>query len=77
MNLNTYTSAYNPEHPDRKQYEEALQRRRKEHLEKVERALYLQWQPCLHDACPECVGTGIRRDGSSCVHCLSFLPRKL
>lgn len=28
-------------------------------------------QQCLHDACPECLGTGVRRDGSSCIHGIS------
>ena len=25
-------------------------------------------QACLHDSCRECFGTGIKEDGSMCVH---------
>lgn len=55
---------------DRKQYEEDLKRRQEEHLRQVNNDPF-NWQPCLHDQCPECVGTGIRRDGSPCVHSIS------
>uniref|UniRef100_A0AAU8GI65 Antitermination protein Q n=1 Tax=Salmonella phage vB_SEnST11_KE23 TaxID=3161174 RepID=A0AAU8GI65_9CAUD len=26
---------------------------------------------CLHDACPQCGGTGVRKDGSLCFHGIS------
>jgi hypothetical protein len=26
---------------------------------------------CLHDACPECQGTGRKRDGQLCIHSIS------
>jgi hypothetical protein len=26
---------------------------------------------CMHGSCPECSGTGIRRDGTYCIHALS------
>lgn len=28
-------------------------------------------QECLHDACPECEGTGTKKDGTPCVHMIS------
>jgi hypothetical protein len=53
---------------DRQQYERGLARRQREHLRQVTDQ---NWQPCMHDQCPECHGTGIRRDGGVCVHSLS------
>lgn len=52
---------------DREQYEKDLKKRQKEHLGN----LGAPWQPCTHDACPECVGTGIKKDGSICIHGIS------
>jgi hypothetical protein len=54
---------------DRKEYEEDLKRRQKEHLDGIMGKN--DWQPCMHDGCPECLGTGIRKNGSMCVHMLS------
>ena len=59
-------------------YNEDLSRRQEEHLRRVNEYLNrgrfvpkLNYsQPCAHDNCSECVGTGIRRDGTSCVHIL-------
>lgn len=61
---------------DREQYEKDLKRRQREHLEQVQKQFDIpwgndQWQPCMHDGCPECHGTGVRRDGGSCIHSLS------
>jgi hypothetical protein len=56
---------------NRKQYEEDLERRQKEHLENIFNKQNQNWRPCIHDSCPECVGTGIRKDGSHCVHHIS------
>lgn len=56
---------------DREQYEEDLRRRQQEHLDGLQRHTYPPWRPCLHDQCIECVGTGLKRDGSICVHYLS------
>ena len=63
---------------DRDAYEEDLRRRQKEHLDRVHenlshqgRGFNPQWQPCMHDQCTECHGTGVRVNGGSCVHCLS------
>jgi len=64
----TYIEGYAPLFIDRKQYEDDLQRRQKEHLDNVYNKQNQNWRPCLHDSCPECLGTGIKRDGNMCVH---------
>lgn len=28
-------------------------------------------EPCMHDGCPKCHGTGRKKDGSLCIHHLS------
>ena len=56
---------------NREQYEEDLKRRQKEHLYSIQRQNDANWRPCLHDQCLECHGTGIKRDGSMCVHGIS------
>ena len=53
---------------DRKTYEEDLARRQQEHLTGIDQ---YNWQPCMHDSCTECVGTGVKRDGTMCVHGIS------
>lgn len=55
---------------DRDEYERDLARRQAEHLRSI-RPDNTYWRPCLHDACSSCVGTGVRRDGSPCVHSIS------
>ena len=69
----TFTSGecYTPLFIDRKQYEDDLQRRQKEHLDNVYRNQNRNWRPCLHDSCPDCLGTGVRRDGGMCIHGIS------
>lgn len=57
-----------PKVKSRKEYEDDLARRQREHLDQVHGQ---NWQPCMHDACTECVGTGVKRDGTPCVHMLS------
>ena len=56
---------------DRDQYEEDLKRRQQIHLDNVAQTHDMYWQPCLHDSCPKCLGTGIKRDGSMCIHSIS------
>jgi hypothetical protein len=56
---------------DREWYEEDLRRRQKEHLDRVQKQQDYNWRPCMHDSCPECLGTGIKHDGSMCVHYIS------
>ena len=53
---------------DRKQYEEDLKRRQQEHIDSIIEQNDLNWQPCMHDACPECLGTGISKRGRPCIH---------
>ena len=53
----------------REDYEKAHRARQQEHLKNVaDLQRRRQWQPCLHDTCNHCLGTGIKRDGSQCVH---------
>lgn len=59
---------------NRDDYYKDLQRRQEEHLKSVSRINGFNnddWQPCMHDNCTECVGTGVRRTGGSCVHMIS------
>ena len=57
---------------DRKSYEEDLKRRQEEHLSRISgQQDYTWWQPCMHDSCPMCFGTGIKSDGSMCIHNIS------
>ena len=56
---------------DREDYERDLKRRQEEHLRSIGRPAIDNWRPCLHDQCPECIGTGRKRDGSACVHMIS------
>ena len=55
--------------PARQQYEEDLKRRQKEHLDAVNGNI--PRRPCLHDQCPSCHGTGVKLDGSACIHEIS------
>lgn len=54
---------------DREEYERDLRKRQQAHREQVNKGI--DWQPCLHDQCPECVGTGIKKDGTPRVHMIS------
>ena len=58
---------------DQEQYQKDLEKRQKEHLERVLKNQNdnFNWRPCLHDQCAECVGTGIKLNGSACIHFLS------
>lgn len=62
--------------PEQDQYEKDLREKQKRHLEEVNKndgwgKGRLPWKPCRHDGCSECHGTGIRKDGSTCVHMIS------
>lgn len=51
-----------------------LQRRQREHLEAVHNRFGGpggDGSDCLHNGCSECIGTGVRRDGSACIHAIS------
>lgn len=58
---------------DMDEYERDLKRRQDEHLRQVRQNIGkgFERQPCMHDSCPECVGTGIRKDGTPCIHMIS------
>lgn len=32
---------------------------------------YQNQQPCLHDSCPQCKGTGFKQSGGYCFHMIS------
>lgn len=53
---------------NREIYEENLRKRQREHLEQMKRNT---WQSCIHDACTQCHGTGLKSDGSYCIHGVS------
>jgi hypothetical protein len=55
---------------NREEYEKDLKRKQEEHLRSIKNDDW-NWRPCLHDACTECYGTGIRKDGSACIHGIS------
>jgi len=55
----------------REDYEKDLRRRQEDHIAEITRRNDLNWRPCLHDSCPECIGTGLRRIGGSCIHMIS------
>lgn len=57
---------------DREDYERELRERQRRHLDQLERGTGFgpPWQPCLHDGCPNCHGTGVGIHGA-CVHSLS------
>ncbi len=60
---------------NKKQYEKDLKQKQEEHLKQIKPFIPPpssdNWRPCLHDSCPECVGTGIKKNGSICVHNIS------
>jgi hypothetical protein len=66
-----YCECYAPLFINRKQYEEDLKRRQKEHLDYVCKRQNKKMRPCLHDSCSDCLGTGVKRDGSMCIHGIS------
>jgi hypothetical protein len=62
---------------DKEEYYEGLKERQRQHLDNVRKNDSINgvwfkddfnWKPCMHDSCPYCVGTGIKGDGSMCVH---------
>jgi hypothetical protein len=60
-------SIYN--NPTRDIYEERIKRIQQDHLRRV--GQNQPFQPCLHDGCSECHGTGVKLDGSPCIHFIS------
>lgn len=55
---------------DREEYEKNLREIQKAHLESISHKTNVAWQPCLHDECSKCHGTGISLLGP-CVHAIS------
>ena len=55
----------------RDKYESELKKKQKEHLAKIANRKHDEWIPCAHDACTSCFGTGIKVDGTFCVHMIS------
>ena len=57
---------------NKNEYEEDLTRRQTKHLKNAgHQDKEEDWIPCLHDKCSECVGTGIKKDGTPCIHFIS------
>lgn len=56
---------------DRKQYECELAEKQRRHLESIQRRQDAEFIPCQHDACAECVGTGVKKNGTKCIHHIS------
>lgn len=65
----------------KKEYEKQLKKIQKEHLRRVREyqggfklpndyrfGEDQYWQPCVHDQCGSCHGTGVKFDGSPCIH---------
>ena len=64
-------SSYSNDRTTRDKYETNLIERQRQHLRDVRARMQADWQPCLHDQCPECMGTGVKKDGSTCIHMIS------
>ncbi len=56
---------------EREQYEQELSERQAEHFKQIVERQEEKWQPCLHDGCEQCHGTGRKADGSACFHYIS------
>lgn len=71
-NSSDHTITYAPETIESHQDpDEDLRRRQREHLARVRRVNFGPASACMHNQCPKCVGTGVKQDGSMCVHMLS------
>lgn len=56
---------------NREEYEKDLKEHQRGHLDSVQQNRNEVWRPCAHDGCSSCVGTGVKHDGSSCVHMIA------
>ncbi len=63
--------------------ETATDRRKREHLKRVRQNLGAGGcqEHCMHDACSECCGTGVKLNGEACFHyiacpCAKCTPRR-
>ena len=48
-----------------------INHKQSEHLKRVYSNQVKNWRPCLHDSCSDCLGTGVKKDGSYCIHGIS------
>ena len=53
---------------EKEEYDKSVKSKQAEHMRAIERNKPPAWRPCLHDSCPNCLGTGSKIDGSPCVH---------
>ena len=60
-----------PEKINKEDYLKTLAEKQKQHLENFQSIKDADWRPCMHDTCSSCHGTGIKTDGTSCVHYIS------
>lgn len=60
----------------REDYEAELRRKQNQHLDNIANNHKDTWRPCLHDQCTACLGTGVKADGSACIHYISCLCPK-
>lgn len=51
-------------------YDEDLKRRQEEHLKNIRGNTFCNAK-CMHDLCTQCIGTGVKKDGSLCLHAIS------
>jgi len=56
---------------EKERYEKELAQRQQEHLQGILNQKERGWRPCMHDQCSSCHGTGIKKDGSACIHGIS------
>lgn len=61
---------------ERETYQHELRRRQLSHIQEIERRKEQAkrentWKPCLHDTCPDCIGTGVKATGEKCIHMIS------
>lgn len=65
-NTEFYPKGYYP-NINQEEYERNLKECQERHLKRFQK----HWQPCLHDQCQSCHGTGINVFGSRCIHGIS------
>lgn len=51
---------------DREEYYEDLRRRKQAHWDRIRGRD--NWQPCMHEQCANCHGTGLDQFGRPCIH---------
>jgi len=55
----------------KEEYEKDLKHRQEQHLNNINNSFNGNWRPCMHDQCPDCLGTGIKQNGGVCIHGIS------